>query len=448
MIQQDTAFWSKAFIVVVLAVTGLSVWVRLEQLSATMALQDTVGPFLAALRLDGRPHAPAYGSAILVPYFFSLRVSGGILEAVGWLAIFHALVAPVGAMVTRQISPNRWLPALVVGTVLALEPGLLDTAKSGAEGYLAAPFLGLALLSTGGWAWLAFAFAVANHPLAFCALPVLIRHDTKSVLGPCAAVLMIGTQISGWGSPGVADAQATVWNALTQTVETGGLLSIVILFGPLVGIFHHKTRPLALRVLISGAILAAVGFYIGYLRDHHIRLLFVPAMACWAMAGTWFLSALPVGFALWPQGADMPPDVRLRPGTVGLTDAIGDHLEQRQVSAVVDRMWVSGGPAVEPSAVMLDLYLRGRTPQLPAKDSELVIITSATDIDSVSIGYPGTLIMEGYGFKVSAAHLEEVKKWSSKPCQTGAKPGGAWDAMSVFYPGLKTTDLEGWWACS
>jgi hypothetical protein len=54
--RQQQALWA-----ILVAVMGLALWVRFDQLMGTMALQDSVGPYLAAIRLDGRAHAPASG---------------------------------------------------------------------------------------------------------------------------------------------------------------------------------------------------------------------------------------------------------------------------------------------------------------------------------------------------------------------------------------------------
>jgi hypothetical protein len=441
--RQLQALWAILF-----AVLGLSVWVRFGQLMGTMALQDSVGPYLAAIRMDGRAHTPAYGAGLLVPYWLSVQVASSLWGAAGVMAVFHSLAAPIASGLAWTINRYRWGPALLVGVLVALDPGLLDTAKSGAEGYLAPALIGLAVLVRGPWAWLALGLAVANHPMALCGLPLVLRSDTcrtSALWGFGLAAVAVGSQAAGWGSPGVDGGGATLLGAAETYVKTGGGFAVLAGMGPLAGLLSSRTRPLAFRLLAAVAILALMGAHLGYIRDHHLRLLTVPALACWVVlpgASVWAIALAPLAL----PGPSMPPEVLMRGGTLGLVDTLGSRLHAGHSRLVVDRMWVGGGPAIEPAAVMLDLHLRGwRAAQFDLEADKVIII--ATPQGGPAVGHPGKLLLSGQGYVVSMAATDQVRAWSRGPCAKGGKPGGAWDAMSVFHPGLSTEQVSAWWAC-
>jgi hypothetical protein len=431
----------------VLGVLGLAVGVRLNVVGSVSTLQDSVGPFWAAIRLDGRPHATPYGMGMLAPYLMLSWVAGSLWSAVCGLGWLHALVAPVAWFHSRLIDSDRILPALIIGAVVAMNPGLIDTFRSGAEGYLAPLWLGLACLFVGPWAWIAFALAVANHPLALAGLPLVVRDKNfgwSSLWGMVAAGLAIGTQALGWGDSGVSGSGP--WTALSAFVSQGSVAATAVLVAPIVGLFQARTRPLATRVILSFALLLWIGSTIGYLRDHHIRLLTVPALVCWtALPGHWIWTLAVVFFA--GSGPALPPEVEDRPGTLSLTHHIGDLLQDGSRPLVVDRIWFSGGPAVEPSAVMLDLFLRGDGPEEMNVEGEVVTIVAAGQQELGQVGHPGTLLLGGHGFYVARGPAANVRSWSLKHCSLKPRVGGAWDALSVLHPTLATTEVGEWWAC-
>ena len=159
---------------VLLLVVAFSV--RMHSLPVAMMLGDSAGPWLVAWGdpWSGHAHAPLYGWGLLVPYRLALGVSGSLWEAVSVLQVFHALVAPLAFLLVLILRPGAWIAATLAGLALALDGGLLDTARSGSETYLGALWVGLILLgrlkASTRWgptvAWWAFAMAVMNHPLA------------------------------------------------------------------------------------------------------------------------------------------------------------------------------------------------------------------------------------------------------------------------------------------
>jgi hypothetical protein len=112
-----------------------------------MTLGDSLGPWWVAWRgpLQTTPHAPPYGWFLALPYAAILAFARSLWQAEAALLVLHALVAPLGALLAAAQAPRRWAPvaALSVGGLVAVDPGLLDTAISGAEGYLGALWLGI-----------------------------------------------------------------------------------------------------------------------------------------------------------------------------------------------------------------------------------------------------------------------------------------------------------------
>ena len=117
------------------AVYGLALYARLSLLTGFVALQDSIGPFWAALRFDGRAHADPYGVVMLAPYWLIVWVAGSLWSAVNWLAMFHAVVAPVITWLSVRHFGAHWVSAGLIGSMVAMDPGLLDTFQSGSKGY-------------------------------------------------------------------------------------------------------------------------------------------------------------------------------------------------------------------------------------------------------------------------------------------------------------------------
>ena len=211
---------------------AIALAVRLAELDTVMMLADGSGPWLTALALPLhlRAHAPPYGWALSLPYALALALAGDLRQAVGVELLFHALVAPLAFLTVLRLRAAAWLPAASAGLLVALDGGLMDTVRSGAEGYLVASWVGVLALGVAArhrsWgpplALLAWAMAVMNHPLAICTLPLLVmlpwRHRRTWGTALLAGALLIPQGLglldalpgSGAGglSPGVAvDAQ-------------------------------------------------------------------------------------------------------------------------------------------------------------------------------------------------------------------------------------------------
>lgn len=425
----------------------LAAWLRLRTMGSVAVLQDGIGPFWAAIRADGRGHSPGYGVGLLLPYAAITASASSLWGAVGLLGWAHSALAPLAAWCAFQAGKGNWVLATLAGVLVAQDSGFIGSFVSGAEGYFAPLFVAACAFARGGWAWVALAFAVSNHPLAACAFPLVLRRENanrKAAWGMAIASAMVVHQFYGVGAPGVPG--GGLGRALDAALQSSGGLAMIAAGGPLVALAQPNGRAFALRVIASAAVLLFAGLWLGYLRDHHIRFLLVPALACWGSIesrGWWFIV---LGFVPFEQQM-RPPEDPGRAGTLQLTNGIGDSLFAEGRPLFVDRIWFSGGPGVEPAAVMLDLHLRGwgRTMIGDAGDAVIVVAGDPEDLDQV--GHPGRLIRKGHGYRVSRDTVEGVRLWSLAVCDRGGRPGGAWDALSVLDPSAQTEDMNAWWAC-
>ena len=142
---------------------------------------------------------------------------------------------------------------------------------------------------------------------------------------------------------------------------------------------------------------------------------------------------------------ERPPESGFRGSTLGLVSHLGRTVSGLQGPMVVDRLWMSGGPAVEPSALMLDLYLRGWGPI--ERGSEMVVIVAGEESERQQAEIPGTILLSGHGYTVSHVAEMAVFEWSQKLCGHGYRMGGAWDALSILQPATTTESAGSWWAC-
>ena len=425
----------------------LAGWFRLRTMGSVTVLQDGVGPFWAAIRADGRPHSPGYGLGLLVPYGAVVWCSSSLWSAVGLLGWAHAALAPIASWCAFHAGRGNWAIAALVGVLVAQDAGLVGSFLSGAEGYLAPLFVAVCACGRGSLAWLAFAFAVSNHPMAACSLPLVLwrRNFNRGALpGMALAAAMVAHQFYGIDAPGVPGGQ--IGQALDAALRASGGLLMVAAAGPLLALASKEGRGLGARVIASAGLLALAGLWLGYLRDHHIRLLLVPALACWGslQARGWWVALF--GFVPVDQES-LPPEDPGRAGTLQLTQSVGDAIAAEARPVFVDRLWVSGGPGLEPSAVMLDLHLRGWDGAMISTSGSAVIVIAADPVDLAQMGCSGRLMREGHGYRVCRGPVEAARRWSLTVCDQGGRVGGAWDALSVLNPDTQTEDLGAWWAC-
>ena len=445
-----------------LALWGVASWVRVRDVDAVMMLADSVGPYwVAAAHPVGAGHTPLYGWGISPPYSLALLLAGSLAGAATVLLVLHALVAPLAYALVRAIRPERWMAATAAGLLLALDPGLVDTAISGAKGYLAAVWLGVGVLALvrgkgnasaalGGGA---LAMAGMNHPLALSGLVFLGLRDLRKRDGQLAIVLalgLVGPHLLGLlGQPLTTSggAQGAPGDVFGSFVLQGGRCAALVLVAPLLGLSCRRTRKLAVATLGMAVLLLGGGLWLGYLRDHHLRLLAVPALGCLAAIparwGWLALLALEIPAVRSPS-ADHPH----RPGTVGLATRIARDIDGLGLARplVVDGVWVSGTLAADPSAVMLDLWLRGASPDSlkPGGTTALVVSVDRPQQNAVTAALSG---WQGTRRTVGDTHFvvtEDVSGFAQALCLVEPRFGGAWDALAVLHPDLTVDQVRGW----
>jgi len=444
-------------IILVIAVFCLASWGRWDVVEQSSALGDAVHPWWAAIRAGWpRAHASPYGWGIVIPYKACLVGATGVIEAVQRLALLHALAAPLAAATCWRIS-GRIVPGLVAGVIVAMDPGLIDTFQSGAEGYLASVWLGVAVLGLTLREWarapvlmVALAMAIMNHPMAAAAVPLVaaLRWRGRAFwLGLAAAVLLLAPRVVRLFMEPIPSGGGGVqpMEALAAFVLQGGAVAVVILVGPLIGLVSPRSRKLATLCLASMILMAALGTAGGYLRDHHIRILTIPALLGWAAVPA-PLAAVMAFSLLLPRAVPVPASVTERPGTLGLNAHVSDVVQAELSSPlVVDEAWLHGGPAGSAAAVMLDLYLNGwGAPDLRPGNRIAVIVSGPTqpELDGVP---SRSVLVRTEQYALLAGSIDEVTGWSAAWC--AGRLGGAWDAVSVLHPDTQSSELRAWWAC-
>jgi hypothetical protein len=270
----------------------------------------------------------------------------------------------------------------------------------------------------------------------------------RSSFGMLVWVLAVSHQALHWSNPGVGTGPSLgpVATAIDGFVHQGPAVAMLVLAGPIVGLWSRWTRGFAFRVLMSFVLLLLIGFSVGYLRDHHIRFLTVPALVCWgALRGR--LSLVLLACLRLPPHPVFPSDLVARETTIGLAHKVVDLIEKEEPPFMVDGAWISGGPTVEPSAAILDLVLRGWGPSQINTDGDLVVIVSAEREDLPHVSQVGRLVDQGDRHRVFRSSQKEVLTWSEKLCAEGAKLGGSWDGISVISPDTDAEMIRRWWAC-
>ena len=443
---------------------AMGIAARWPSLAVAVALGDAMGPWWSAARADllPPPHAAIYGGALAWPHRAILVGASSLWSAFAALFAVQALVAPAaGLLAWRRV--GRLAPAVVVGMLAALDPGLLDTTVSGSKGYLAALWIGgLAIAATArgpaaGLGPLAFGLAVANHPLAICAAPLLaLLPRTRFTAAGLVVVLpalapqvlrVIGADAGGGGAGLAAPVQA-----LGAWLSTEGAMAAALVGGLLVGARDPRTRPQALATAASLALLLLAGGGIGYLRDHHLRLLALPALAGLAALPGW-TAWLPLLALRPPTDPVSRPSEARRPGTLGLETRLALTLAARaERPLVVDGVWVSGAPAAEPGALLLDLWLRGEPASALAPGGAVALVVTAERADLGALpAWPGlSEIARDDRLVVLLGSPAAARDWTAALCSRVPPPrlGGAWDGLAVLHPSLGAEAATGWLGCA
>jgi hypothetical protein len=240
--------------------------------------------------------------------------------------------------------------------------------------------------------------------------------------------------------------------ALLGWVDAEGPAAGLAAAGLAIGLWVPARRRLALATLASLAGVLLLGGALGYVRDHHLRMLLVPALlglsgACVPRIGGWGALVLLPLLALPRDPVQRPAQAR-RPGTHGLlsevTPALAAHATR---PLVVDGVWISSSPAVEPGAAMLDLQLRGAGPLDVGGDLALVVSGERPDLAALPPGL--RLLHEGDRHRVLVGDEPAVGAWLSRLCADRSTPprlGGAYDGLVPLHPELPASRVAAWTA--
>ena len=446
-------------VALLVALYALALWVRWRDLGASLMLGDATGPWLVALAdpIGRSPHASPFGWALHPPYAICMALAGSLWEAVAGMQALHALAAPLAAWAALRLRSDGWAAAIAAGALVALDGGLVNTALSGSKGYLGATWLAVAVLGIavrGRWGPLlacgALAAAVMNHPYALAAAPLLIAlpRTRWTVGGLALAALLLAPRILralGEPAPGSGGIELDLWNAGDAWLDQGGIGAFVLLVAPLAGLADRRTRPLAIGALLSVLAAGLLSWRLGYIRDYHLRLLTVPAAVCLAgLPRHWAALAL---LALRVPAHRLPPDRPPQPGTLGLATQLAGALD-RAVDApraplLVDAARISGVPAAEPAALMLDLHLRGWPLADLAPGGAVALLVTVDREHMARLPASPTRLVSGDRYLLVSEGAEGLAEGL---CELSPRFGGAWDWVAVAHPGA-TMELMPVWPC-
>jgi len=453
-------------------VWAVAVAVRWTRLPEASALGDSLGPWLVAARgpWQTRPHAPPYGWLLAVPHALILSMARDLWSAFAAIRVVDAMVAPVVALAVLRRGRSPWR-ALAAGLLLAFDPGLIDTATSGAEAYQAPVAISMVVLATTAgrarWGpWLAggaFAWALMCHPLSLVAVPLLARVRWRR--SP-AAVWATGLLVlpHAWSLARAAGGAASE----SPSLPSLAFQAWVDQAGPVVGVFALaalgvlRMPRMRLPVGLGAVLLVLAGTRLGYLRDHHVRLLSPPlTMGLAAVPGPLSLGAVALT-ARWPTNPATRRGGDRRPGSLGLLHKVGSTLLSARTPGrpmLVDGATDHGVLAVEPGGLLLDLSLRGVPPdQLTTTDDGDVVIILSGQRHHIWLDSPASHDLERIGgrdtWTLYMGRPDQLRAWSVADCerrreagQPAPRVGGAWDGLALFHPELGAEAVD-WWACA
>lgn len=461
-----------------LGLWAVAAWHRLRVLDHAVVGSDSLGPYLQAqAALFGnfpRPPNPESGDALwltMVPMvaaadslvqLFSFRFAlGGVVAPLGFAAAYH------WTSETRS-AQRRWAAALTAGIFLAFDPGLVDTLVSGARSYGAPEFVGaftLAMaLSLRGVPWapaaglVSLVFAIGHHPLAMgmaIALVPFLRqlhriHGGRTLqkaawIGALAAV----PQAARLGSlaacgEGIKECLARVaqsnvgepvaWTELMRVslhdrfaVDFKGTAAVMIVGVGLALICRQKDHRKAGLFAIVGLIgVLGMGLANGYIRSYHLRIAAVPIAAVaaiglarvWPLAGVASIAFVMTHMDRLPVGPD--------PGAMTRQDEVATTLPSGPLW--VDRVWWSGQPTLDASAVVLSGWLDGR------RDFQL---GNATPFVLLNVGSPA----KEPDIKLFAT-ASDARTWIEEQSIAPHQTGGAYDWATVNVPNTRLEDAR------
>ena len=460
------------------ALWAAAAWHRLRVVDQAVVGSDSLGPYLQAqAALFGhlpRPPNPESGDALWAAAVPIVAMADSLTDAFTIRFIAGALVAPIGFAAAyhwtseRCSMARRWAAGLAAGGILAFDPGLLDTLVSGARSYGAPELVGVLTLALAlglrgvpwapGVAMVGIAAAAGHHPLAIGValgiLPFAARlhrvHGgrvlrTALLIGGIAVLprllRLIDLAACGEGPSAciAAVARSNVvdpepWSRLIAValhdrfaVDFNGSLAVVVV-GLVLALFcrqrDHRWAVGFAALALAGIL--GVGLVNGYVRSYHLRIVAVPVAVATALglARVWPLAIVATAAFVHTQVDQLPvgPD----PGALSRHDAVASALPPGPLW--VDRVWWSGPPTLDASAVVLSGWLNDRRDFRLGPSTPFVLLSVTDDAGEPSV--------------VSFATASEARDWVT---ERGASPhqiGGAYDWATIAHPETRLEDAR------
>ena len=111
--------------------------------------------------------------------------------------------------------------------------------------------------------------------------------------------------------------------------------------------------------------------------------------------------------------------------------------------------WISGGPAAEPGALILDLKLRGQKDFGP--DAGLALLVSGEREDLARLPPGLRLLQRGDRHRLLVGTAAELQAWTAALCASPDLPaprlGGSWDGLVLVRPELGAGASAAWLGC-
>jgi hypothetical protein len=175
-----------------------------------------------------------------------------------------------------------------------------------------------------------------------------------------------------------------------------------------------------------------LGALTGYIRSYHLRILAVPIAVAAGMgfARLWPVAIAAAGVFTWQLWSELP--VGADNGALARADRIAASIPDGPVW--VDRLWWSGSPKVDASAVVLSGLLAGRTDHALGSRSRFVLLTSGQG------PVPATHLMGEDWAVVLFDSSTSAQAWLDRQTQIPHQVGGAYDWATVLNPDTTLED--------
>ena len=452
---------------VLATVYALALWVRLPAVAGASLGSDAITMFTRAWSLDWghwpRPPNPEAGYGLWIWVWPLVKVAPSLSALLGLRFAQGALIAPLGAWAAARITPhNKPLAALLAGTLLALDPGLIDTLVVAFRGYGAPELAALTLLALtfgprGRLLALAGALlALGQHPYglgvavgAAAALLLSTRDRDERVRLLILAGLLLTPRLlrtaqladCGQGplvclstiATGSAEAGLSRLEILHRAlhdrfaVEWGPLWMMLLpalLLAP-----RRDRRPWALLLVGLGAVLI-LGLSLSTFRSYHLRIFAAP-LAVLAAAGLcrwWPVGVAALGWTALRWGP-LPPPVE-DPGAPARADALAARLLEEPGPLWVDAAYFDRPVGIEPAPIVLAALLQGADPARfsPTPTARLALLTTDHPDPAGALWSEGRYALRLFDDKADA------QRWLAQTQPPPTEVGRAADWVGMLHP--------------